>query len=188
MHYLPYKPHRYLFHDYRLSGAYFVTICTWEKRLLFGRISHGTMILNPLGASVDRFWRAIPDHFPNVILGAYAIMPNHVHGIIQIVERDIPVITAQHAAPLRPARITQRQPPNRPNPAPGSLGTIVRGFKSALTKNAHTLPEYKRIRIWQQNFYDHIIRNDKDWSRIHSYILANPDRWTRDRNYGGAKE
>ena len=82
--------------DYAQPGGYFVTIVTYQRDLLFGEIVDEEMALNDFGKIADECWRAIPEHFPNVELGAYAVMPNHVHGIVVINEP----VGAQHAAPL----------------------------------------------------------------------------------------
>jgi REP element-mobilizing transposase RayT len=140
--------------------------------MLFGKIVNKEMRLNDLGKIADECWRAIPDHFPNVELGAYVVMPNHVHGVIVINDgpatNSSPVIGAQHAAPLP-----------MPNVKPGSLGAIVRPFKSAVTKRIGR--EHNATGIWQRNYYEHVIRNHEEWDRIQRYIEANPSRWADDQ-------
>jgi putative transposase len=149
-------------YDYTQTGAYFVTVVTYGRDCLFGAVVDGEMQLNDFGKITDKCWRAIPEHFPSVELGAYVIMPNHVHGII-----IISAVGARHASPL---------PPN--GPAPHSLGAIVGSFKSAVTKRIGR--EYNAIGIWQRNYYEHIIRNDHDLQRITDYIHANLLRWNDD--------
>jgi REP element-mobilizing transposase RayT len=152
-------------YDYTSPGAYFVTLVTYQRDCLFGEIQNGEMILNDFGSIADECWRAIPDHFPFVELGAYVIMPNHVHGIIVIRES----VGARHASPLQ----------NTPRgPAPHSLGTIVGSYKSAVTRRIGR--EHNATAIWQRNYYEHIIRNDKDLQRITDYIETNPLRWNED--------
>lgn len=174
MKYDPQKHHRRSIRiqgfDYGYPGAYFITIVTYQRDRIFGNIVDGKMQLNALGAITDECWRAIPEHFPNVDLGTYVIMPNHVHGIIVINENwmatdSSPSVGAQHAAPL-------------PNVKPGSLGAIVRSFKSAVTRRVGR--ELNTTGIWQRNYYEHIIRNHEDWDRIDRYIETNPFRWTED--------
>ena len=128
------------------------------------------MQLNDMGLIADECWRAIPEHFPNVELGAYVIMPNHVHGIIVITDGRSTItspfpVGAQHAAPLQ----------TKPNVKPDSLGAIVRSYKSAVTRCIGR--EHNATGIWQRNYYEHIIRDHQDWDRIHRYIEANPTLW-----------
>ena len=85
-------------YDYTSAGAYFITICAHRRECLFGEVVDGVMRLNVYGRVVDACWQAIPDHFPHVMLDVYVIMPNHVHGIIAIV--DDPPVGARHASPL----------------------------------------------------------------------------------------
>ncbi|MBN2117756.1 MAG: hypothetical protein JW730_14365 [Anaerolineales bacterium] len=158
-------------YDYSQPGGYFITIVTYQRDCLFGEIIGSEMQLNDFGCIVDECWRAIPDHFPNVELGAYVVMPNHVHGIIVIhagmAPNSAPSVGAQHAAPLQ-----------KPNVKPGSLGAIVRSFKSAVTHRIGR--EVNATGIWQRNYYEHVIRNHEDWDRIHRYIESNPSLWAED--------
>ncbi|MGB8981206.1 MAG: transposase [Anaerolineales bacterium] len=163
-------------YDYTQPGGYFVTIVTCHRDCLFGEIVNERMQLNEFGCIADECWRAIPDHFPNVELGAYVIMPNHMHGIIVITDRadqngmatnSSPFVGAQHAAPLQ-----------EPNVKPGSLGAFVRSFKSAVTRRLGR--ELNATGIWQRNYYEHVIRNHADWDRIQRYITSNPSLWAED--------
>lgn len=151
-------------YDYSQAGAYFVTLVTYQRDCLFGEIRDAKMALNDFGTIADECWRAIPDHFQLVELGAHVIMPNHVHGVIVIRES----VGARHASPLQPPR----------GPAPRSLGAIVGSFKSAVTKRIGR--ELNATGIWQRNYYEHIIRNEKDLQRITDYIETNPLRWNED--------
>jgi putative transposase len=159
-------------YDYTQAGAYFVTIVTHQRDCLLGDIQNGTMVLNAFGQIADECWRSIPEHFPSVELGASVIMPNHVHGIIIISgvgATHVESVGARHASPL--------QNPPRGAP-PRSLGAIVGSFKSAVTKRIGR--EHNVTGIWQRNYYEHIIRDDKDLQRITDYIEANPSRWDED--------
>lgn len=98
---MPYsKSTRLPHYDYADAAAHFVTICAWKKQNLFGRISADEMYENKFGSIAHNCWSEIPDHFPNVLLDQFVIMPNHVHGFVLIGER------AQHAAP------ENKTPPN----------------------------------------------------------------------------
>jgi len=151
-------------YDYSQPGAYFVTIAAFQHENLFGEIMNGEMRLNEYGNIAEECWRAIPEHFPNMELGVYVIMPNHVHGIIVIHEyKSLPSVRARHASPLRPNGVK-----------PNSLGAVVGSFKSAVTHNIG------QTNIWQRNYYEHVIRNEKEWDRIHRYIESNPMNWEID--------
>ena len=111
-------------YDYSQEGAYYVTIVTYHRDCLFGEVVNEKMILNDFGKIVNECWSAIPEHFPSVELGAYVVMPNHVHGILMILDGG------RGAALLRPY---DDQNPQKINVVPGSLGAIVRSFKSAVS-------------------------------------------------------
>ncbi len=152
-------------YDYSQEGAYFVTIVTWRRDFLFGEIVNGEMILNEHGQIADECWREIPNHFPHVELGAYVIMPNHMHGII-LINDDV---GARHASPLQ-------KTPN--GVSKGSLGAIIGSYKSAVTRLIGR--ELNETGIWQRNYYEHIIRNDNDLQNKTDYIEANPLLWEQD--------
>lgn len=152
-------------YDYAQAGGYFVTIVTYQRDLLFGEIVDEEMMLNDFGKIADECWRAIPEHFPNVELGAYVVMPNHVHGIITITDGRGTIYRAP----------TQEQ---FQKPVTGSIPTIIRTYKSAVTRLIGR--EHNTTGIWQRNYYEHIIRNHEDWDRIHRYIESNPSMWTED--------
>ena len=142
------------------------------------------MRLSTLGEFADKYWRGIPDHFPHVTLDEFVIMPNHVHGIIVINSNDYSPVEMQHPVETRHPVETQHAASLQsmlPLPKPGSISTIVRSYKSAVTRwagqNDHT--EF----AWQERFYDHIIRNEKSLENIRMYILANPGRWDTDEYY-----
>jgi putative transposase len=123
-------------YDYAQGGAYCVTVCTAERACLFGEVSaEGEMLLNGWGEFVVACWESIPAHFPNVELDVFVVTPNHVHGIVVINEdwkAGISVVGAQHAAPLQPTPSVSSK--TFAKVAPGSLGAIVRSFKSAVSE------------------------------------------------------
>ena len=115
-------------YDYSQAGAHYATIVAWRRECLFGEVVNKEMVLNEFGKIADECWRAIPEHFPNVELGAYVIMPNHVHGIVVIRANESPLTVktvddGRGAALLCPYG---EQNPHRINVKPGSLGAIVR--------------------------------------------------------------
>ncbi len=151
-------------------GAYFVTMVAQRRKCLFGEITNGEMLLNEFGRIAAECWHVIPEHFPNAELGAYIVMPNHVHGIIVIHENEsLSTAGAQHAAPL----------PSPPNVKPGSLGAIIRSYRSAVTRRIGC--ELNAKNIWQRNYYERVIRNEKECDRIHRYIESNPSHWAEDK-------
>ena len=158
-------------YDYSSAGAYFVTIVTWRRDCLFGDVVDGEMALNDFGQIADSCWCAIPDHFPNVELGVHVIMPNHVHGIIVIREDELHNnVGAQHCcAPTDGHKI---------NVKPGSLGAIVRSFKSAVSYRINK--EHNATGIWQRTYHEHIIRNERALNAIREYIANNPINWEQD--------
>lgn len=168
--------------DYTQPGAYFITICTADRECLFGEVVNGHMKLNPLGNIARHCWLAITDHFPHTALDEFVIMPNHVHGIIWIVEKPNKTVGATHASPLHPHASPLRTKPEPPRgPKRQSIGAIVGSYKSAVTKQINEIRRTPGTTIWQRNFYDHIIRNEQSLYRIRKYILENPLRWHIDR-------
>lgn len=162
-------------YDYSKPGGYFITIVTKNRVCLFGNVVDGEMLLNEAGKTVNECWRAIPEHFPQVTLDGFIVMPNHIHGIIIIDEmhnvRDH--VGVQNLEPLHYDKQNKYQ-----NIIPKSIGSIVRGFKIGVTK-------WFRINttiynVWQRNYYEHIIRNRDDLHEIREYIANNPLKWEFD--------
>ena len=164
-------------YDYSQEGAYFVTICTYRKVCILGEIVNAEMRLNKYGNTVSKCWLEIPRHFPNVEIDAFVIMPNHVHGIVNIV--DDCRGTACRAPTEKFGRPTTR-----------SLPTIIRSYKSAVTKRINVLCGTQDTCLWQRNYYEHVIRNEHDLNEIRQYILDNPVKWDMDENnpYSQIKE
>lgn len=159
-------------YDYTQPGAYFVTLCTYNGEALFGEIVDGSMVLNAWGEIVRDEWFKTVQLRPYVALydDEFVVMPNHIHGIIWIV--DDPVGARRRRAP------TTEQ---FGKPVAGSLPTIIRAFKSAVTRRIHQTPGTPGAPVWQRNYYERIIRNDEALNRIRAYILNNPLKWALDR-------
>jgi REP element-mobilizing transposase RayT len=157
-------------YDYSQQGMYFVTVCTNNHHSLFGHIAEDRMILNNAGKFANKYWLEIPVHFPRVGLDKFTIMPNHIHGIIII--NTMTDVGVQNLEPLRKQNKYQQI-------IPKSIGSIIRGFKIGVTKWFRT--NTKVYNIWQRNYYDHIIRNEKELNRIREYIINNPLKWHLDR-------
>ncbi|HOU97139.1 MAG TPA: transposase [Bacteroidales bacterium] len=160
-------------YDYSQPGIYFITLCTHNRECLFGKILNGEMRLNEFGKMTQQCWLEIPNHFPHVQLDEYIIMPNHIHGIIVLND----IIGVQNIEP-------QRQNAYQ-HIIPGSIGSIIRGFKIGVTKGFKILkPDNTDIYVvWQRNFYEHIIRNNDELNRIRKYIIDNPKKWKTDEIY-----
>jgi putative transposase len=157
-------------YDYSQAGAYFVTICAEHRECLFGDIVGGEMRLNAIGHATMECWGALPQHFPHAELDEFVVMPNHVHGILVIVDDG---------------RGTACRAPTTEqfgNPISGSLATIVRSFKSAVTKRINEMRDTQGANAWQRNYYEHIIRNERELERIRTYIVGNPAMWDKDEN------
>ena len=152
-------------YDYTQPGAYFVTLCTLKREYLLGDITEGTLRLSPLGLVIEECWQALPQYFHAVELDAFVIMPNHVHGIICIV--DTP--RADDA------------PSQRHGSAPGSLSAIVGNFKAISVRRINQLRGTPGAAIWQRNYYEHIIRTSRELEAAHKYIVDNPLKWSLDR-------
>lgn len=155
-------------YDYRSPGLYFITMCCHKRACLFGEILNGEIQLNNAGMIVRKCWIAIPEHFPNVILHEYVIMPNHVHGIIQLVgaNKHSPDTENKHSPARSPSK---------------TVGSVVRGFKIEVTKwmRQHT----DIAHVWHRNYYEHIIRSEKAYRNISTYIANNPANWEKDGFY-----
>jgi putative transposase len=160
-------------HDYTARGVYFITICTHRHEYLFGDIVDGVMQLNDAGHRAQNCWNEIPDHFPHVTVDAFVVMPNHIHGILFIV--DSPSVGAKNFSPL--------QPDQRPRGTSKTIGSVVRGFKIGVTKWARKNTSIQSV--WQRNYWEHIIRSEPELNGLREYIRNNPLRWELDRLYVG---
>ena len=177
-------------YDYSQAGAYYVTIVVQGRDCLFGEVVNGEMYINAYGEIVQKWWDEIPIHFPNVELGAFVIMPNHVHGIIFITtERRGEVLSPrdnpndnnldENVDGTNQQGGDASQPPLRKR----TLGQIVAYFKYQSTKEMNRIETEKAItKFWQRNYYEHIIRDEKDLQNKTDYIEANPSLWDEDDN------
>jgi putative transposase len=168
-------------YNYSQAGLYFITICCNDRACLFGQIHNGIMILNDAGSTAQQCWVKIPAHFQNIVLHEFIVMPNHIHGILEIVGAN------NHSPDIHsPEQLTQYVPSfdNKaknisPLRSPSqTIGSVVRGFKIGVTKwmrqntNVHI--------VWQRNYYEHIIRDEQSFLKISEYILNNPKNWGND--------
>ena len=173
-------------YDYSQAGGYFVTICTHNRKVMFGHIVEGDMRPNRLGELVRDCWREIPLHFPEVELDAFIIMPNHVHGVVLVglnrargCGEPGAVADCRGAACCAPTGAVERW--SFTGPSAGGLGTIVRSFKSAVTRRINVVRGSPGRTVWQRNYYEHVIRNADDLAEIRRYTADNPMKWDRDK-------
>ena len=142
-------------YNYAEAGFYFITLCAHDKRPIFGHIHNCTMHMNSLGKHVEEAWLETARIRCNIALHEYVVMPNHIHAIVEITFCR----NANSArAMLSPAK---------------TLGAVVRGFKSAVSGKAG-------FSVWQRNYYEHIIRDLRDYGRIADCIASNPEKWEDD--------
>jgi REP element-mobilizing transposase RayT len=165
-------------YDYSQVGAYFVTVCTHNRTCLFGDVVDGEMVTNDAGRIVQAIWKALPLHYPGVALDEFVIMPKHVHGIIVLDSG----VGAQFIAPLGSGGAINRALTTDALSAsdrPPTLGDIVRGFKARSTRLLRRDRGYQRV--WQRNYYEHVLRDKGSLSRVREYISNNPLHWAFDR-------
>ncbi len=161
------KANRKKHYNYSSAGYYFVTICTKDRLLFFGKIEDDKMILNKSGEIVKKCWLDIPEHFSIIKIEEFVIMPNHFHGIIIIDD----FVWNRHA------RSIQNINENRQHQ---KLPVIIGSFKSVITKLIHR--KYENGFQWQKSYYDHIIRNEPSLNNIRQYIRQNPQNWDKVKN------
>jgi REP element-mobilizing transposase RayT len=154
-------------YDYTQAGAYFVTIATYQRECLFGDVVNDEMRLDDFGKIVQWEWLDLPKRFRYIELGAYIVMPNHVHGIL--IFREPVGATRQGLTVVSASKIPvqtespdgiEGSPLHPHGPKPASLGAIISQFKSRVTKRLWKIPSLNGTPIWQRNYYEHIIRNE----------------------------
>lgn len=154
--------------DYAQNAAYFVTVCAAGRQCLFGQIVAEEVCLSPVGEVINAVWQETPSHFPDLILDEWVVMPNHLHGIV--------VLLASAG--------TRRTSHDRPRGLKaGSLGAVVGSFKSAVSRRVAASDLSAVQPLWQRNYYERVIRNDRELDAIRRYIAANPAQWEDDPEY-----
>lgn len=176
-------------YDYSQAGAYFVTICTADRQCTLGSVAGSLARPSAIGSIVAECWNRLPQHFSRVLLDAFVIMPNHLHGII-VLEGRGEALEGGDAAALSSTALSPRtvgaSPPNASpllprGTAEGSLGAIVQSFKSVSTRRINDLHGARGTPFWQRNYYEHVVRNDHDLDEIREYIANNPLKWELDQ-------
>jgi len=185
-------------YDYSKEGNYFLTICCQDKECLFGDVVNGKMILNNIGEVVNECWLKIPNHFPKVKLKEYVIMPNHIHGIIELINDEKSVSNNTAVENLRVINLKAENEQllnfipiknsiiqnNFQKCTPRSIGSIIKGFKIGVTKWIRDKNNFEPILIesvWQRNYHEHIIRDNREYEKIVKYIINNPSKWEIDK-------
>ena len=153
-------------YDYSQAGAYFVTFCVHDRGCLFGEAVDGLIRLNKCGQVITSEWLRTPVLRPPVVLDEFVVMPNHFHAIITIEESRRGVLPYAHPKFQSPSQ---------------TLGATVRGFKSVTTKLINATRNSPGAPVWQRNYYEHVIRNKSELTRIREYIVNNPLQWSLDR-------
>ena len=169
-------------YDYSSEGLYFITICTQNREHLFGKIVNDKMILNSAGLMIERIYKELSDNFENAQLEEYVIMPNHFHCIIKVGAESISALKKDLESPklgLSKNRVDMESTPT-------TIPKIIQSFKRYTTleyikmvKN-NQLPNFDK-RVWQRNYYENIIRNEKIYLKVLEYIENNPVRWDEDK-------
>ncbi|MBI5060007.1 transposase [candidate division KSB1 bacterium] len=160
---------------YSEAGGYAITVVSHDRTPLFGRIEDGQMIASEYGLVVLREWMKSPVLRPGLMLDVFCLMPNHLHGIVILMESEqIAHGTEQiaHGCAALP-----RGPRDR---AKRSISSMIAGFKAATTKRINELRGTPGQPVWQPKFYEHVIRNGADLLRQQEYITNNPLQWELD--------
>ena len=161
---VPSRPNRMRLsgYDYSSAGLYFVTICSSQKLCTFGTISEFQCSVLPLGALIEQCWLSIPDWFPEVTLDQFIVMPNHFHGILQLLPLE-----------WRKGKDTCGM----------GLPTVISSFKSGVTRRAKESQLLSEGSVWQRGYHDRIIRSEAALMQIRRYIVDNPAKWQMDKYY-----
>jgi REP element-mobilizing transposase RayT len=176
---------------------YYVTVRTKNGICVFGEVEENRMVLSPIGEIAQKCWLEMPDHFKNVALDGFQVMPNHLHGILLIIEGETRCEGAPQETPRKDVqlnvptkdvlsndvhtRIFRSKFMSQISPQRGTLSVIIRTYKAAVT----TICRERGSREfgWQARFYDHVIRDGNDLDRIREYILENPANWMIDDDF-----
>ena len=163
-------------YDYSLPGAYFITLCTKDRKNALARVVNGRAIRSAIGEVTLRCWKEIPNHHANVEVDEFVVMPNHIHGVVVILDSLTQGENSGRGVQLNTPTGNRF---SRISPKAGFLGVIVRTFKAAVTtwcrRNGH--PDF----AWQRGYYEHVIRNERSLYRIRNYVRTNPERWSLDK-------
>jgi putative transposase len=160
------RPPRLSGHDYRSTGAYFVTTNAFQRSWLFGEVGSGQVQLNQYGRILEEEWLRSQLLRREVALDAFVVMPDHFHGIVVLSGSDEGNVCETAGAANNPGACLRRHP--------RSLGSLMAGFKSATTRRINTLRGSPGRAVWQSNYHEHVIRNERELAGIRTYIQNNP--------------
>ena len=169
-------------YDYTTPGYYFITIAAYRRQTIFGEITDGEMRFNAFGEIARAEWLKTPSIRRKIALDEFIIMPNHMHGIITIID-DARRGTAT-PCPYGDRSIHNPTIERFSKPTIGSIPTIIRAYKSAVTYHINHIRHTPGVPVWQRNYWEHIIRDEDDLSRIREYIRNNPAQWETDIENG----
>jgi REP element-mobilizing transposase RayT len=184
-------------YDYAGGGAYYVTICTLKKEFAFGEVVEGEMLLNEPGRLMEMAWHSLPNRFTSLVLDAFQVMPNHLHGVFVLPGPGLEPALAKATGALiiQPfekrsgeTRINSVGEPEKcqgtasrpPKTRRTSMSDVVGAFKSISTIAVNKLLHRIGTRLLHENFYEHIIRDVGELEAIRDYIIHNPQRWLDD--------
>ena len=173
-------------YDYSKEGMYFITICCHQRKNWFGKIENEIMVLNEYGKIARHEWDDLPTRFSNIELGEFVIMPNHMHGIIMI-NSPGPGPSADKGSGASPdPTTTTTTTMTTMTTATKTVGDMVGAYKSLVavkSLNIFKLENNDRLmgKLWQRNYYEHIIRDEQSFNRISDYIKNNPENWQHDK-------
>lgn len=190
-------------YDYSQAGLYFITICCQDRVCRFGDVVNGEMVLNELGQIAHDEWIKLSNRFSNFEIDVFQIMPNHMHGIILLNNASV-------GAGFTPAQYDLDTPNNLDTPNESNIRSTVRvaptqnddiratektaptisdivgAYKSLVFNGCLSIYKSKNVRmgkLWQRNYYEHIIRDEQSYQRISQYIINNPAKWAEDKFY-----
>jgi putative transposase len=176
-------------YDYSQSGLYFITICTENKKHLFGKIDNGKMILNDAGKLIDVEWLKSEKIRNEIKLHEYIIMPNHFHGIVEIAGANGNIGKNGNVGANGRSPVQNQSPVHHGFSLQSkSIGSLMAGFKSSVAVKINKMCSGERLfarTVWQRNYWEHIVRNENEYHRISEYIKNNPLNWELDKLNGG---
>jgi REP element-mobilizing transposase RayT len=178
-------------YDYSSAGLYFITICCQDMVCRYGHVENGEMILNEFGQIANDEWIKLSDRFENFELDVFQIMPNHMHGIIKLNAPVVSGFTPDQSSQNEPnaieseniKHITIEKKTSNNNP---SISDIIGAYKSIVSNGCLEIYKSRNQmmgKLWQRNFYEHIIRDEKGYKNISNYIVNNPQKWEEDKFY-----
>jgi putative transposase len=157
-------------YDYSQSGAYFITICTNNRECLFGKIVDGVVQLSEMGKIIADSWQWLEEQYDYVELDEWVVMPNHMHGIIVINDDTCESCRGGSRTALTKLR---RKP----------IGGLIGAYKTVSTKRINEFPQTPGAKLWQRNYWEHVIRNEHDLAEVREYIRNNSIKWEFDSLY-----